>query len=140
MAHERGVEVSIAEPALPAVVRGDRDELLRLVENLVENAMKYGESGRRVDVALARRADQVELSVRDYGPGIAEEHLPRLTERFYRVDVAQSRAKGGTGLGLAIVKHIVSRHRGELLIESRPGQGALFRVILPLAEGPVRQV
>ena len=69
--------------------------------------------------------------MRDYGPGIAHEHLPRLTERFYRVDVAESRGKGGTGLGLAIVKHIVSRHRGRLVIESEPGRGAAFRVLLP---------
>ncbi|HEY0569977.1 MAG TPA: ATP-binding protein, partial [Enterovirga sp.] len=96
----------------------DPDELLRVVENLVENAVKYGESGKRVEVALARRAREIELSVRDYGPGIAHEHLPRLTERFYRVNVADSREKGGTGLGLAIVKHIVSRHRGRLHIES----------------------
>ena len=95
--------------------------------------MKYGESGMRVEVALARRGAEIELAVRDYGPGIAHEHLPRLTERFYRVDVADSRGKGGTGLGLAIVKHIVSRHRGRLAIESEPGQGALFRVILPSA-------
>jgi two-component system phosphate regulon sensor histidine kinase PhoR len=71
------------------------------------------------------------LSVRDYGPGIAPEHLPRLTERFYRVDVAQSRDKGGTGLGLAIVKHIINRHRGHLDIESEPGQGARFTITLP---------
>jgi two-component system phosphate regulon sensor histidine kinase PhoR len=70
--------------------------------------------------------------VRDYGRGIAPEHLPRLTERFYRVDVADSRDKGGTGLGLAIVKHIVNRHRGRLAIESRPGEGATFRVMIPL--------
>jgi two-component system phosphate regulon sensor histidine kinase PhoR len=97
--------------------------------------VKYGESGGRVDVALSRgEADgrlQIILSVRDYGPGVAPEHLPRLTERFYRVDVAQSREKGGTGLGLAIVKHIVNRHRGRLDIESEPGQGALFRVTIP---------
>ena len=85
---------------------------------------------------LKRIADSVgeraQLSVRDYGRGIAPEHLPRLTERFYRVDVADSRDKGGTGLGLAIVKHIVNRHRGRLAIESRPGEGATFRVMIPL--------
>ena len=98
--------------------------------------MKYGESGGTVDVSLAS-AKTAEgrpgamLSVRDYGPGIAPEHLPRLTERFYRVDVAQSRQKGGTGLGLAIVKHIVNRHRGTLEIESEPGRGSPLQVTLP---------
>ncbi len=137
LARERGVEIRLDMPDEPLSVPGDRDELLRLVDNLVENAVKYGESGRFVDVALARmspsanRPTEIALSVRDYGPGIAPEHLPRLTERFYRADVAESRAKGGTGLGLAIVKHIVARHRGRLSIESEPGAGALFTVLLP---------
>jgi two-component system, OmpR family, phosphate regulon sensor histidine kinase PhoR len=142
LARERGVEIRFAGLDGPMLVQGDKDELLRVVENLVENAVKYGESGRRVDVGLVRSPDRqgsasrVELSVRDYGPGIASEHLPRLTERFYRVDVAHSREKGGTGLGLAIVKHIVNRHGGTLTIESRPGEGALFKVVLPV--GPAR--
>ncbi len=111
-----------------ALVAGDRDELLRVVENLVENAIKYGASDprcvdRQVEISLAAEVHQCFLSVRDHGPGIAPEHLPRLTERFYRVDAGQSRAKGGTGLGLAIVKHIVARHRGRLGIESQPGRG-----------------
>jgi two-component system phosphate regulon sensor histidine kinase PhoR len=131
MARERGVSITLDSDGQPATVQGDSDELLRVVENLVENAVKYGESGKRVEVALARRAREIELSVRDYGPGIAHEHLPRLTERFYRVNVADSREKGGTGLGLAIVKHIVSRHRGRLHIESELGAGATFRVIHP---------
>jgi two-component system phosphate regulon sensor histidine kinase PhoR len=113
---------------------------MRVAENLIENAVKYGESGGRVDVALSRGEaeghSQVVLSVRDYGPGVAPEHLPRLTERFYRVDIAQSREKGGTGLGLAIVKHIVNRHRGRLEIESQPGQGAQFRVTIPERDEP----
>ena len=136
MASERGVEIALALPDHPALVLGDPDELARVVENLVENAVKYGETGGRVDVSVAARNAAYELSVRDYGPGIAHEHLPRLTERFYRVDVAESREKGGTGLGLAIVKHIVGRHRGRLAIESEPGQGALFRVTLPAAGRP----
>jgi two-component system phosphate regulon sensor histidine kinase PhoR len=137
LARERGVEIHWAGPAGPFWVLGDRDELLRVTENLVENAIKYGESGGRVDMSLSKRPgpingrEQVELCIRDYGPGIAPEHLPRLTERFYRADVAHSREKGGTGLGLAIVKHIVNRHRGQLTIESEPGAGALFRVTLP---------
>jgi two-component system phosphate regulon sensor histidine kinase PhoR len=144
LARERNVEIRLKVPGHPLWVLGDRDELLRVTENLIENAVKYGESGGKVDVELARiiresasRA-QAELTVRDYGPGIAPEHLPRLTERFYRVDVAESRGKGGTGLGLAIVKHIVNRHRGQLSIESRPGEGATFRVALPERDEPER--
>ena len=131
MARERAVEIALVEPDEAATVLGDADELMRVVENLVENAVKYGESGGRVDVAILRRPGEIEISVRDYGPGIAREHLPRLTERFYRVDVAESREKGGTGLGLAIVKHIVKRHRGRFVIASEPGKGAEFRVVLP---------
>jgi two-component system phosphate regulon sensor histidine kinase PhoR len=133
MARERGVAITLDAPDQLLTVLGDRDELLRVVENLVENAVKYGNSGGRVDVAVLRRGGAVELSVRDNGPGIAHEHLPRLTERFYRVDVAESRDKGGTGLGLAIVKHIANRHRGRLAIASEPGQGATFTVFLPTA-------
>ncbi len=137
LGRERGVEVRLEADDGALTVRGDRDELLRLVENLVENAVKYGGDGGRVDIALRRQAGreggQIALSVRDYGPGIAPEHLPRLTERFYRVDVAASREQGGTGLGLAIVKHIVNRHRGRLHIESELGEGATFRVLLPEA-------
>jgi len=133
-AAEHGVIIEFGTPQEPVTVLGDPDELLRVVENLVENAVKYGQSGGRVEVALTRSAKEIELSVRDHGPGIAHEYLPRLTERFYRVDVAASRDKGGTGLGLAIVKHIVNRHRGRLVIESEPGHGALFRVILPACD------
>ena len=135
LAAERGVIIALEADSRPLIVRGDRDELLRVGENLIENAIKYGGSGGRVEVALRRamREDgpgQIELSVRDYGPGIAPEHLPRLTERFYRVDVTESRQQGGTGLGLALVKHIVNHHRGRLRIESEPGQGATFTVAL----------
>ncbi|WP_262029980.1 ATP-binding protein [Microvirga sp. Mcv34] len=136
LARERGVVIQATLPDKPVLVLGDRDELLRVAENLIENAVKYGESGGRVDVEVVRTGEpvpQVAFSVQDYGPGIAPEHLPRLTERFYRVDVAQSRDKGGTGLGLAIVKHIVNRHRGHLDIASEPGQGARFTVRLPEA-------
>jgi two-component system, OmpR family, phosphate regulon sensor histidine kinase PhoR len=143
LARERGVTIDIKAPAEPLVVIGDRDELTRLFENLVENALKYGGAGKRVDVAL-ERAEAAEgsgealVTVRDYGAGIAPEHLPRLTERFYRVDVGHSRAEGGTGLGLALVKHIVNRHRGGLQIESTLGQGAAFTVRLPLSLAPAR--
>lgn len=142
LARDRGVEVIIATGPGPLVVAGDRDELIRIFENLVENALKYGGSGKRVDIALGRSEPAVgpgeaTVAVRDYGPGIAAEHLPRLTERFYRVDVAGSRAQGGTGLGLALVKHILNRHRGRLTIDSKAGQGATFTVRLPLL--PSRQ-
>jgi two-component system phosphate regulon sensor histidine kinase PhoR len=101
--------------------------------------MKYGASGKRVDIALKRASApdgkaEASVAVRDYGPGIAAEHLPRLTERFYRVDVGESRTQGGTGLGLALVKHILNRHQGALSIDSKAGDGATFTVRLPLVE------
>ena len=137
LAQDRGVAIQVDPAAEPLPVLGDRDELLRLFENLIENGLKYGASGKRVDVALARVDDpngkqEVGVAVRDYGPGIAAEHLPRLTERFYRVDVGESRAQGGTGLGLALVKHILNRHQGRLAIEFQAGKGATFTVRLPL--------
>jgi two-component system phosphate regulon sensor histidine kinase PhoR len=143
LALDRGVAIEIAAPDEPLVVPGDRDELIRLFENLIENGLKYGASGKRVDIALTRVAapdgkGEARVSVRDYGPGISAEHLPRLTERFYRVDVGESRAQGGTGLGLALVKHILNRHHGRLTIDSKEGEGATFTIRLPLAEnGPM---
>jgi two-component system phosphate regulon sensor histidine kinase PhoR len=133
LARDRDVAIEVAAPAEPLVVLGDRDELIRLFENLVENGMKYGASGKRVDIALAPDGKEARVSVRDHGPGIAAEHLPRLTERFYRVDVGESRAQGGTGLGLALVKHILNRHHGRLTIDSKEGEGATFTVRLPLS-------
>ena len=125
----------------PVTIAGDREELLRLFENLIENALKYGASGGKVVVSLSHGvsgegAPEVRVMVRDFGPGIAPEHLPRLTERFYRVDVGDSRAQGGTGLGLSLVKHIVNRHRGRLLIESVPKNGATFTACFPQAKPP----
>jgi two-component system phosphate regulon sensor histidine kinase PhoR len=138
LARDRAVEIKVSVPVEPVTVLGDRDELIRALENLVENALKYGAAGKRVDITLARGQTRVggaeaRLTVRDYGPGIAPEHLPRLTERFYRVDVAESRAQGGTGLGLALAKHVLNRHGGKLSIESTPGAGAAFTMHLPLA-------
>ncbi len=137
LARDRDVTIKVATPPDPLIVLGDRDELIRALENLVENALKYGAAGKRIDITLARSqtragAPEVRLAVRDYGPGIAPEHLPRLTERFYRVDVADSRAQGGTGLGLALVKHVLNRHGGRLNIESTSGAGATFTIYLPL--------
>jgi two-component system, OmpR family, phosphate regulon sensor histidine kinase PhoR len=136
LARDRNVTISITSPPEPLMVRGDRDELTRVFENLVENALKYGASGRKVELTLTRSPGEAGgdaiVTVRDYGPGIAAEHLPRLTERFYRIDVGQSRAEGGTGLGLALVKHILNRHLGRLTIESSLGVGAVFTVRLGL--------
>jgi two-component system phosphate regulon sensor histidine kinase PhoR len=120
-----------AEGLEKVVVAGDRDELIRVFENLIENAVKYGQSGQRVEVSLAERERSVCVTVRDFGPGIAPEHVPRLTERFYRVDVVESRQKGGTGLGLALVKHILNRHKARLNIRSELGAGATFEVVFP---------
>lgn len=140
LARDREVEIKVTAPAESLIVLGDRDELIRALENLVENALKYGADGKRVDIMLARAqtrvdAPEAQLAVRDFGPGIAPEHLPRLTERFYRVDVADSRAQGGTGLGLALVKHVLNRHGGRLTIESTLGAGATFIMHLPLHTG-----
>jgi two-component system phosphate regulon sensor histidine kinase PhoR len=138
LARDRGVTINVEATGAQTVL-GDHDELVRLFENLVENAIKYGAAGKRVDIMLApvkaeEGQPEVQVSVRDYGPGIAPEHLPRLTERFYRISVRESRDQGGTGLGLALVKHILNRHRGRLTIESTPGIGATFTVHLPTVE------
>jgi two-component system, OmpR family, phosphate regulon sensor histidine kinase PhoR len=130
-ARERGVALVLDVPASPVNIRADRDDMLRLCENLIENAIRYGRDGKTVEVSLASGPEAVRLSVRDHGPGIAAQHIPRLTERFYRADAAHGSATGGTGLGLAIVKHIVTRHRARLEIESQPGAGARFSVLFP---------
>jgi two-component system phosphate regulon sensor histidine kinase PhoR len=137
LAADSGIELKVERFRQPAIVRGDRDELLQVLQNLVQNAFKYGSAGGHVRIEakhiprLGRQSGgRYAISVVDDGPGIPAEHLPRLTERFYRVDVASSREKGGTGLGLAIVKHILNRHRGELAIASKPGNGSTFTVML----------
>jgi two-component system phosphate regulon sensor histidine kinase PhoR len=137
LARDRETVVNIKVEAAPLIVLGDQDELIRVFENLVENALKYGAPGKRVDITVTRGktfsgGEEAQVGVRDYGPGIPAEHLPRLTERFYRIDVAESRTQGGTGLGLALVKHILNRHGGRLTITSRVGAGASFTVHLPL--------
>ncbi|WP_029074347.1 ATP-binding protein [Kaistia adipata] len=130
-ARELGVTIETDLPDAPLVVPADRDELVQVFQNLVENGCKYGQSGKRVLVtaraAVDGRGGPV-VSVRDFGAGIPAEHLPRLTERFYRADIQASHAQRGTGLGLAIVKHILNRHRARLLIESKAGEGATFTV------------
>ena len=142
-ARARNMTIEIAAPdGLPQAI-GDERELEQVLQNLIDNAIKYGRDGSCVRVTARRvgaerpatvAADEViALAVADEGEGIAPEHLPRLTERFYRVDTARSRALGGTGLGLAIVKHIVNHHRGHLAIESKQGKGSTFTVFLPAA-------
>jgi two-component system, OmpR family, phosphate regulon sensor histidine kinase PhoR len=126
------VKLSLLRNEKPARIRGDREEIVQVLQNFIQNAIKYGREGGTIEVRVGRDAPRgagdarVWVSVVDNGPGIAPEHLPRLTERFYRVNVTSSREKGGTGLGLAIVKHIVNRHRGELRIASRLGAGSSF--------------
>jgi two-component system phosphate regulon sensor histidine kinase PhoR len=140
LAEERGVSITLKREVIEAFVLGDRDELIRVFENLVENALKYGATGKRVEVTLSAAMGEAAVSVRDFGPGIAPEHLPRLTERFYRVDVEKSRGQGGTGLGLSLVKHILARHRGTLSIESEPGKGAIFTARIPLADSGISKM
>ncbi|MDR3476334.1 MAG: ATP-binding protein [Devosia sp.] len=134
-AEEAGVRVELTAPEGTATVAGDRDELYEVFENLIDNAIKYGGDGGRIDVMLApvvgRAGYDYAITVTDFGAGIGPEHVPRLTERFYRVDAESSRKKKGTGLGLAIVKHIVNRHRGLMSIKSRPGEGTRVEVLLP---------
>ncbi|MDV7338728.1 ATP-binding protein [Terasakiella sp. A23] len=119
-------------------VQGDTDQITQVFQNLIDNAIKYGKKDTVVEIdvkTLDRMPDRnvpaIAVDVRDYGEGIEEEHIPRLTERFYRIDKARSRTLGGTGLGLAIVKHIIARHRGRLHVESKVGLGSIFTVILP---------
>ncbi|THK34921.1 phosphate regulon sensor histidine kinase PhoR [Ensifer sp. MPMI2T] len=129
LATELDVTISLDVPDAPVFVRGDRDELIEVFENLIENACKYGQEGKRVEVRLAGgEGEQAEVTVEDHGPGIPAEHVPRITERFYRVNVEASRSKKGTGLGLAIVKHILTRHRARLLVHSEVGKGTIFTV------------
>lgn len=132
---ERGGDVAIdITDNLPPVM-GDAGQLRQLASNIVNNAMKYGRDGTPVEVTLApsRSGAMLNFAVADHGDGIAPEHLPRLTERFYRVDSGRSRSIGGTGLGLSLVKHIVDRHRGHLEIRSTVGKGSTVSVLLPIA-------
>jgi two-component system phosphate regulon sensor histidine kinase PhoR len=132
---ERQERLDLAKASEKLVVRGDRKQLEQLVRNLVDNALKYGAPESSVTVAVdTGERDMAVLTVRDHGEGIAPEHIPHLTRRFYRTDPGRSRAAGGTGLGLAIVKHIVERHRGRLDIASTLGEGTTVTVRLPLAD------
>jgi two-component system phosphate regulon sensor histidine kinase PhoR len=134
---ERSNELVVESRAESTIVSGDRGQLLQLIRNLVINAVKYGRPGTPVTVLIEEEgAETIRIGISDRGEGIAAEHLPRLTERFYRVDAGRSRAVGGTGLGLAIVKHIVSRHRGRLDIRSIVGEGTTVLVSLPRSPEP----
>jgi len=145
-ARQRGVTLKLEIESDGALVLGDRDELGQVFQNLIDNAIKYSRSGAivrcRIEHLAQAGGENLRIAVIDQGEGIAEEHLPRLTERFYRVDDARSRKLGGTGLGLAIVKHIVNRHRGLLQIDSVVGKGTTVTVILPIAppqtQGPAQ--
>jgi two-component system phosphate regulon sensor histidine kinase PhoR len=128
-----GIELDLP-PDLPRAI-GDHDELIIVFQNLIDNAVKYARPATSVRVEVRPSGkDHVAVAVKDEGDGIPAAHLPRLTERFYRVDTARSRQLGGTGLGLAIVKHVVNRHRGRLDIQSTPGKGSTFTVTLPAAD------
>ena len=138
MLHENETRLEVAIPPDLPVIPADADQLAQVFTNLFDNAIKYGKRGGCIKLVAARAgtdarfaANGVLVSVADDGAGIPREHIPRLTERFYRVDKGRSRAVGGTGLGLAIVKHVINRHRGRLVIDSTEGRGTIFTVWLP---------
>ncbi len=135
MVRDEGVQLQSAG-APDCLVLADSDAMHQVFGNLIENALKYGKAGKRIRVGARPLATEVQFSVRDFGPGIASEHLDRIFERFYRVDKARSRESGGTGLGLAIVKHIVQAHGGRVWVESELGAGSTFYFTLPLAPVP----
>jgi len=133
IAGENDVEFVSELGVKPMLIAGHSDELVQVFENLIENACKYGSDGERVIVSAEQASpmDEVRVTVRDFGPGIPEEHIPRITERFYRVDIETSRIQKGTGLGLSIVKHILTRHDARLSVKSAPGEGSSFTVHFP---------
>jgi two-component system, OmpR family, phosphate regulon sensor histidine kinase PhoR len=134
-ASESKVRVLFESSADNATILGDSTQIMQVMRNLVDNAIKYGGSEKPVRIGLETASTGwAVIDVTDEGEGIAPEHLPRLTERFYRVDDSRSRKVGGTGLGLSIVKHIIERHRGRFDIRSRPGEGTTASIMLPLAE------
>jgi two-component system phosphate regulon sensor histidine kinase PhoR len=135
---DSGVELESAG-APDACVMVDPDGMNQVFGNLIENAVKYGKSGKRIEVGARTVDGEIEFYVRDFGPGIASEHLERIFERFYRVDKARSREAGGTGLGLAIVKHIIHAHGGQIRAESELGSGMTFLFTLPVVSGKHRQ-
>ena len=137
IADSRGIELAVMNTA-SSVVSVDRDAIHQVFGDLIDNAMKYGEDGHKILIGACEREDGVQFFVRDFGAGIPSDHLPRLFERFYRVDKARSRESGGTGLGLAIAKHVVRAHGGTIKAESELNHGATFYFTLPREEAPVR--
>lgn len=144
---EAALKINVKMEESASMVRGDHDELVQVIQNLIENAIKYGSEGKKVDVSVTQVPAPVDfdskgrdcymVDVQDYGKGIASAHLPRLTERFYRVDAQESKVKMGTGLGLAVVKHILNRHQAHLKVVSEEGEGASFRIyFLKLSDSP----
>jgi len=140
LADSHQISLKIDVPVDPIHVRGESAEIAQVLQNLVQNAIRYGEPNGTAEVSVSKHINsangqtQVRITVKDDGIGIPSQHIPRLTERFYRVSAVDSRAKGGTGLGLAIVKHIITRHRGELEITSELGKGSTFSVLLTSLE------
>ena len=132
MAADRGSELKCNVASDLPPISADRGQILQILDNLITNALRYGEPGTPVSITARLDGGMVHVEVADQGEGIAAEHIPRLTERFYRVDTSRSRGLGGTGLGLSIVKHIVERHRGRLTIESVIGRGTTIHVLLPI--------
>lgn len=131
-----GASIEVVANSAVALIAGDRAQMAQVLRNLIDNALKYGKAGGPVTVSLeSSDTGWLLIAVKDVGDGIAPEHLPRLTERFYRADTSRSRAAGGTGLGLSIVKHIVERHRGRFDITSRPNVGTTASMMLPLRKG-----
>ncbi len=139
LAETRGVELELHLPREPLEFQADARQVEQAVLNLMDNAIKYTGQGGKVTLAMERDQDWVGISVSDTGPGIPAEHLPRLFERFYRVDTNRSREMGGTGLGLAIVKHIAQGHHGKVEVDSTPGQGSTFRLMIPQNEGQAEE-
>ncbi len=132
MAAERGSELKCNVATDLPPISADRGQVLQVLDNLITNALRYGEPGTPVSISARLEGGMVHVEVADRGEGIPAEDIPRLTERFYRVDTSRSRGLGGTGLGLSIVKHIVERHRGRLTIESVVGKGTTIHVLLPI--------
>jgi len=138
VALEHGVDLAI-EQSVAREVLVDADAIHQVFSNLIDNALKYAQAGKRILLGARTNGNSVEFCVRDFGPGIATEHQPRIFERFYRVDKARSRDSGGTGLGLAIVKHIVLNHGGSVRVESALHHGATFFFALPAAPVEARR-
>ncbi len=135
LAEQQGVTLEMKEPSPPVAVVGDRRQLVSALHNLLENAVKYSDSGSSVQVTGQVNGDDIEMVVRDHGIGIPSRDLERIFERFYRVDQGRSRHSGGTGLGLSIVRHVANNHEGSVTVESREGEGSTFTLKLPLNTG-----